>query len=754
MHPSLSRTVLLSLLGAASLAAQTTLPAAADGEPSSSAAVRLDDYAVTADQEKNFSLPLDAAPATGSRLGLANRDLPASVSIVTQEVMEFRGLRTAVEAVEAAVGMTGGTSYGSIPTYSTRGFGSNSVTIMRDGIRQNTASQSSRTVDTFLLDRVEILKGPASLMFGEGAIGGAVNYLSKSPGATPGGEAFASLGAWDSHRFGLGWGGPLNAPHDGRPPTLTFRADYSHNETAGYVDRNAQRYDGFAAALGWQATPVLKLTFNTTLLKDWNESYYGNPVVYDGVVNTTVANAPVEVRVFNSATDRMVNPRVVSAARRTNYNILDNYAKTENTFSRLRAELHLAPDLELRSETYLSTQLLKWRNLESNVWDPVTQLVTRSSFLHIYRDDVLLGQRLDALYQGTVAGRPHRLIVGGFAERNDLIRGGTPAGYATTATSVSLLDPVETSGPGDSNRFQKNNRVVIETLAFYAEDVLDLAPSLKLVTGLRHDAIDLQRDTLVTPTTAAASYSKRYAPWTGRGGLVWSVTKAVNLYASYSRAAEPTTQLVSFTTTSNDFSLQTGRQYEVGLKGSLTRQLDATVAFFDIEKNNLLASTLDTTTGTRINQQIGAQNSRGVEAALAWSPAEGWRLEANAAWTDAWYGSYAENLGTGVIDRTGNTPANIPEWVLGFFASKRFDNGIALYGSVRHVSDRFGNTNNSVVADGYTTVDAGLSYTWRRCTFALRGRNLTDAEYEPVAGTTMRRLADPRSAEFSTRFTF
>lgn len=740
---------LLASLAVPGLRAQTAVTPPDTGP--AGAAIKLDAFEVRSSKEKDFSLPLDSAPATGSRLGLLNRDLPASVSVVTQEVMQLRGLRTAVEAVEAAVGMTGGTQFGSIPSYSTRGFGSNSVTIMRDGIRQNTASQSSRTVDSFLLDRVEILKGPASLLFGEGAIGGAVNYLSKSPHAAPRSELLASVGAWDSYRLGLGWGGALPV---GRKDSVTARLDYSHNETAGYVDRNAQRYDALAAAVGWQVTDALKLTFHTTGLKDWNESYYGTPVVYDGVVNTTVPNAPVEVRPFVSATDRMVNPRIVEAARRTNYNILDNYAKTENTFTRLRAELRLSPDWELRNEAYAATQLLKWRNLESNVWNPATQLVTRSSFLHIYRDDLLTGNRLDAIHKGTLAGRPNRLIVGGFFERNDLTRGGTPAGYATTASSVTLLNPTETTGPGDANRFLKTSHVVIDTLAFYLEDALDLTPHLKLVTGLRHDSIELQRDTLATATAAFATYTKNYSPWTGRAGLVWSVTKDLNLYASYSRAAEPTTQLVSFNASSNDFSLQTGRQYELGAKGSLTKELDFTLALFEIEKNNLLASTLDPVTGTRISQQIGAQNSRGAEAALAWSPGAGWRLEANAAWTDAWYGSYAENLGTGVIDRTGNTPSNVPEWVLGFFASKRFANGLALNGSVRHVGDRFANNNNSVVADGYVTADAGLSYTWRACTFALRGRNLTDEVYEPVAGTTMRRLADPRSVEFSTHLKF
>jgi iron complex outermembrane recepter protein len=714
--------------------------------------VELDALEVSADKESNFSLPLDVSPASGSRLGLTNRDLPVSVSVVTQEVMQLRGLRTAVEAVESAVGMTGGTQYGSIPTYTTRGFGSNSVSILRDGIRQNTASQSSRTVDSFLMDRVEVLKGPAGLMFGEGAIGGAVNYISKSPSANAQGEAFFSAGAWDSYRLGLGWGGPLPI---GRAGAVTARVDYSHNETAGYVDRNAQRYDAVAGAIAWQASDRLQLTFNTTYLEDWNESYYGNPVVYDAVIDTTVAGAQPEARSFNSNTDAMINARVDESTRQTNYNILDNYAETENSLTRLRAELALTPEIEVRNEAYIATQLLKWRNLETNVWNPVTQLVDRRSFLHIYRDDVLTGNRLDFTHRGTIAGRTNRFLIGGFFERNDQTRGGTPAGYATTASSVTLQNPNETYGPGDPNYFQKNSRIVVQTGALYLENALDLTPALKLIIGLRRDEINLQRDTLVTPTTALGTYQKRYAPWTGRGGLVWSVTKDLNLYAGYSRAAEPTTQLVSFSASSNDFALQTGRQFEIGAKGTVVDgKVDFTLALFDIEKNNILSSTLDPDTGLRISQQIGAQNSRGGEFAVAVSPDPTWRVELNAAWTDAWYGSYAQNLGAGVIDRTGATPANIPEWVAGLFVHKRLPGGFAVNTGLRYVSDRFGNLNNSVSAAGYTTLDAGVSYTLGRTSVTLRGRNLTDEVYEPVAGTTMRRLADPRSAELSIRTQF
>lgn len=741
----------LSLRSLTLLSLVPALTAATPAKTGPDDPVQLDKFGVTADKENNFSLPLDAIASSGSRLGLSSRELPASISVITQEMMQLRGLRTAVEAVEAAVGMTGGTQFGSIPNYSTRGFGGNNVSILRDGIRQNTASQSSRTVDSFILDRIEVLKGPDGLMFGEGAIGGAVNYISKSPSPVFRGDAMASLGAWGSYRVGVGVGGPL-----GRSG-VNYRADYSHNQTFAYQERNSQRYDALALSLGWRASERLSFTWFGTFLDDWNESYYGNPTIYDAVVNTTVANAQPEVRTFNATTDRMINPRVDPAARRTNYNILDNYATTENVFNRLRTDLRLAPDLDLRNETYVATQLLKWRNTESNTWNPVARNITRGGLTLIYRDDVLVGNRLDLTVKSPVAGHANRLLIGGVFEHNDQIRGGAPGNVGLTIPAVTLVNP--NVGYGPASRFQKTSRIGVETHAFHAQDVFDVTSNFRAVAGVRFDHISLQRDTLANNTTATptpfATFKKGYRTYTGRVGGVWILSKEINAYASFSRAAEPVTQLVSLTTTSADFSLQKGRQYEAGIKGTFLRgQLDATLAVFDLLKKDLLTSTLDPVTGARISQQIGAQKSQGAEAALAVSPGDGWRLELNGAFTDSKFADFNENLGTSVISRTGKRPSNVPQWVANAFIAKRFANGVALSGGPRYVSDRFGNNNNSVVAEGYVTLDAAATYTWRRWHFTVRGRNLLNEEYESVAGTTMRRLADPRTAEFSTRVAF
>ncbi len=730
--------------------------------PRQEPAVELDRFDVRVEKEHHFSLPLDSVATSASRLGLSSREMPASVSIVTQEMMQLRGLRTAVEAVEAAVGMTGGTQFGSIPTYSTRGFGGNNVSILRDGIRQNSASQSSRTIDSFAIDRIEILKGPEGLMYGEGAIGGAVNYISKAPSESFRGEALASIDGWGSTRVGIGAGGPLAPTLGSRSrargvPALLYRFDYSHNDARGYAAGNAQRYDAAALALTWRISPIFALTWFSTGLADDTASFYGTPVIYDAVLNTTISQAGPEIRVFNATTDRMINPRIDPTTRRTNYNIQDNLATSENTLNRVRADATLSPQLELRLEMYGATQLLRWRNVESGIWNPVTRLVTRGSFAMIYRDDVLLGSRLDVTWKNSLAGRRNRLAFGTSVERNDQIRGGAPGNINTAITSVSLHQPDVGFGP--VARLTKTSRIVVATRAFHVQDSLDLTTTLKAIAGLRYDHIALQRDTLTNsttvPSTPFGTFRKGYRPFTGRLGAVWTVTPQLNVYAAASRAAEPVSQLVSLNSTQADFSLQRGRQYEVGAKGSWLRgRVDATMAVFDLRKEDLLTSTLDPVTGLRLSQQVGAQTSRGAELALAVSPPAGWRIEANGAFTNARFVDFNENLGTSIISRDGNRPANVPRWVGNLFVAKRFSNGTTLSGGPRYVSDRFGNTHNSVIADSYTTLDAAVAWTWRRWHFTVRGRNLLDEIYEPVAGTTMRRLADPRSAEFSTRVAF
>lgn len=691
-------------------------------------------------QRQRSAIVLDAPVDTGSRLGIDARDLPASVSVVSQELIQLRGARTAVEAIESAVGMTGGTSVGSIPNYATRGFAGNDITVMRDGIRQNTTSQSSRPLDSFLFERIEVLKGPASLLYGEGAVGGAVNYVSKLPDDTFKAQANAVVGDWNSYRFGLGLGGPTGL--DG----LAYRVDVSNSQSDGYVDDSGYDYTGASAALRYALSEDTVFTLQSSFFKDSVSSYYGTPLVYDAVIDQ---NGVQSVRRANTATDTLVNARIDGRTRRLNYNNIDNFARADNSFTRFVVDTRLSENWTLRNEAYAATQHLDWRNTESTVWNPATQLVERSSFFLIYRNDLQIGDRLDLRWKGTVAGRPNTLAFGALYDHNDQVRNSGQV-YAASPTPANVPLTGFDRGYGPDVHWERTARILTETAAVYAEDIFEPAARWKIVSGLRYERIDVRRRSYL----GLATYLKSYDPITGRLGVIFEATDAVNLYASYSRAAQPVSQLVSLTASQNDFALQKGIQYELGAKATVGRA-ELTLAVFDIEKQDVLTS--DTINGVRRNSQIGAQVSQGAELAMAFTlPAE-WRIDANAAWTwEAEYQEFFENLGdTDVISRAGNTPPNVPKIVAGLFVVKGWGDWEFTAGA-RHVGERQANNNNGIQLDAYTTFDASVGYRWNSAEVVLRGRNLSDEDYSEWAsgGGLMVKLADPRTAELGLKYSF
>jgi iron complex outermembrane receptor protein len=691
--------------------------------------------------EKERSVKLNDIVFTGSRLGLEVKDLPASVSVVTQERIQLIGARTALEAVEHAVGMIGSTGVGSIPSYATRGFSGNDITVMRDGIRQNTNSQSARPLDSFLFDRIEVLKGPASLLYGEGAIGGAVNYVSKKAPTTYTSDAIVTIGQWDTYRAGLGFGGPTGIEN------VYFRLDASHSESDGYVDRSGFEYNGFAGDVRWQIGELTSLSFSATYLKDSVLSYYGTPLIYDGVIDQ---NGVQSVRRASTATDTLVNARVAPGTRRLNYNNLDNFSRGENGFYRVILNTRFGEEWSLRNETYAATQRLYWRNTESTLWNPSSRLIDRSSFLLIYRNDLQLGNRTDLSWDHKIGGRDNKLVIGALYDNNDQDRN---SGQTVPASPTPVNVPLTGFEPGFGPNvgFQKTINVETTNSALYVEDVFSPTDRWKLIGGLRYDDIDIVRTSFV----GATKFEKSYSPWTGRLGTVFEVTPTANVYASYSRAAQPVSQLVSLVSTQADFSLQKGAQFEVGTKISLWDKADLTFALYDIKKEDLLTS--DVVNGVRTQSQIGAQTSQGAELALSMTPASGWQIDANLAWTwKAEYEDFFENLGTTgneVLSRTGNTTTGIPEWIADLFVVR--DIGIwSLTAGVRYVAERWGNTNNSIKVDGYTTVEASVTANVNPVSITLRGRNLTDELYTTGSSALTPRFEDPRTAELTVKYAF
>lgn len=662
---------------------------------------------VQSDTGPPSQIPL-AAPATGgSYLDIPVRDLPASLFMVGQTLIQQRGARSVEEAVQLAVGMQATTGVGSIPGYSTRGWSGNNVSILRDGVRQNSGSQSSRPVDAFLLERVEILKGPASLLWGEGAIGGAVNLVPKSPFSELALTSLLAYGSYGQYRAGVGVNVPLRR-------NLFARVDVSQSGSDGYVGDSPQKLVAAAASVRWLPTSNVNIKGTGTYTYDDTSAYYATPFI-----------------------DGRFDPRT----RDLNYNMADRLTKSHNRWLQVDSDVLFGGGWIFHNQFFTATHDLDWRNFEGYSYNATTGTVDVASYFLIWRDDLLVGNRGHVRRSFNFGGRTLGIMVGGEVQRNDMERAGNPSpNYVVPVRRLDPFNPEPHFDPGFG--YVRQRDVLIGTNAVFAEGVFDATTRLKIIGGLRWEQIDLA----YTPYPSLITADQTYEPTTGRLGAVFEMSANSNAYVSYSRAVEPTTQLVSLDGSQQRFSLVPGSQLEAGVKGAaFAGRLEGTFAWFTIEKRDMLVTQM--IDGIQTAQQIGQQSSRGIELAVVGQPTRSLTLSGDIAYTDAVFDEFVELVGGVNTDRSGNTPTNVPQVIWNFAPLQRIGR-FDLTATLRHVGKRWGDNANTRRVDGFTTIDAAVGYRFSPdVSIMVRGRNLTDEMYTQSISNTAGRLEPPRSVD-------
>ncbi len=405
------------------------------------------------------TLHLDQPSQVGSRLGVPLKEVPASVEIIDRDTIQRRGNRTVLEAVEGATGMSNITDPGAgTAAFSSRGFtGNNSVLQLYNGTRVYVgAGTFTLPLDTWHLERVEVLKGPASVLYGEGAIGAAVNLVTRSPSRESQElEALASYGSWDTIRLGLGSGGPLATD-------LYHRIDVSRQSAEGFVDRaDYERYT-LASALLWDVSERLSLTLAFDYWKNDNAAYWGTPFINGGI-----------------------DPRT----RKLNYNVLDSKVLFEDYWARLELDWAVADTFTLHNELYAYVADRHWRNLENYAFVPATGRLNRTGFLEILHEQRQVGDRLEALFTHRLFGRGNRFALGFDVNTIDFER---------PTNDFSGSDDVDPFAP-QLGRFLNLSGTVprrestTDQVALFGEDMLDVFDTLKLVAGFRAEHINLSR---------------------------------------------------------------------------------------------------------------------------------------------------------------------------------------------------------------------------------------------------------------------
>ncbi|WP_326534547.1 TonB-dependent receptor [Pseudorhodoferax sp.] len=633
------------------------------------------------EQAERTGAQLRLPAQTASRTGLAIHDTPASVDGVSAEQLRERGDVGVAEAITRTVGLTssaspgnGGLSFGS------RGFvGVNSVGVAEDGLAAGVAAGTiSYPADAWGYERIEVLRGPASLMYGSGTMGATINAVRKQPSRERSVELLLSGGTDSTGRIGLGATGPIGE-------VLSYRVDVYGQRSDGERALDGSRSGKFMGTLRIAPTRDLQIDLVADHSLQKPSRYWGTP---------------------------SLNGRVVQALRGENYNTDESVIRYEEDRLRARLRWRANDTVTVRNELFHFKTDRRWRNIEAYDYDPAAGTVAREDYLEILHDLEQTGNRF-----GVDLALGQHQVAAGWEISKARFRNSSNSPYRG-ASVVSAVNPQHggwISPDATLPRFDTELR----QNAFYAEDAWKLSDRWVLLSGLRRDFYDFSRRELV----AGTPFDKDMGGTSARLGLTYKLDARTSLYAQYSRGHDPVTTLLSLNLANRDFRLSEGRQVEVGVKQQLAGNLgEWTLAVYDIQKNDIV--TRDASRPA-ISIQGGSQSSKGVELGGVLRANAALRFEGNVSYTDAQFDQLLEAGG----DRAGKRPLGVARQTANLWAHWRIGAWQASAGT-RYVGKRFANNANTTEVPAYTLFDAALHWQVNaNTTLSLIGRNLADKFY-------------------------
>lgn len=677
--------------------------------------------------------PLTDLEPTGTRLDLTPIETPASIVEVNSYTMEKRGYFQIEDAVASMPGATSGGSPAAPSQFVARGFVSNQVTLLRDGIYFGAAGMTNRPQNSFNVASVDLLSGPASVLYGQGAVGGVVNVLTKQPvfdKITY--EGVASYGSFNTYNLGLGAGGQINKQ-------LAFRADISDFRSGGYVNNSVSDALNFTTALLWKVGEHLSVKLAADVLKDDLPSYYGTPFVSpsfgtDPLKGVFAIVAPNPINGDNTVLDARM--------RYKNYNVADPQKSSTSYLPSASITWTPIPNLIISNEYYYYHARRSWENAETYTFlgpnngqtdaegNPIPGNVIARDRFHVFHDQNMNGDRLDVRWQHRIFTLPNRLSMG-FENFN--INFSRPNGFpdALFADWVDPLNPVQGSYGNFPGEFPSQlNWTKLTDNAGMLEDALDITHRLKLVTGLRFEELYLNRKNFDSSGNfqSSSSFASTYHPLDYRAGLVYNFASFLTGYGQYSTGADPPGDDIFDVNANQNFKLATSKQGEIGVKSIFPHDKgEVTLAAYYITRNHILSGVPGHPDEV---QDLGSQTAKGIEFSLITSPIHNFAINFNTAYTHSRFGSFRD-LPTGNI-YSDTQPANVPAttanlWLhLNQVAHTPFEVG----GGVRFIGARYADNGNATKFFNYAVLDAYVSYHFsERVTLTARGRNLTNKTY-------------------------
>lgn len=641
-------------------------------------------------------------------------DIPQAVNVVSHEVLEDQNAANLDEALGNISGVTQtNTLGGTQDSVIRRGFGDNrDGSILTNGLK--TALPRSFNAMT---DRVEVLKGPSSTLYGILDPGGMVNVVTKKPEDTFSGEVYGNLSSFGGGTTGVDLTGPIEG------------TDLSYRLIGEYKDVDYWR--NFGETKHWLVSPSLKWTGeDTEITATYMHEDYSVPFDRGTIFDTTTG-------------------RAVNVDRKIRFDEPYNITDGKSDLFQVEIDHELSDNWKLGIDYSYSRNVYSDNQARVMGYNTTTGVVTRRADATNYSTIYNHALRADLTGDVEISGMQHDLLIGASYDYSDTLR--TNMLRCGNSTNFNMYNPVygnlpecTTASASDSDQTEK-----LSTASIYVQDSVHLNDQWIVVGGLRYQYYDLLAGKGRPFKNNTDSFGDALVP---NAGIVYKLTSDVSLYANAAKTFRPQSSIAS---AYGNLKPEEGISYEIGSKFELPAGLTANIALYTSDKENVAYNAIEGS--ATVLKTAGLVRARGIEVDVAGSLTSDLDIIASYAYTDAEV-KEGENAGKRPVNVARHTGSLSLAYDMGEIGPS--GNTLKIGAGIRAVSDRPGINNNSYDLPGYAVVDAFAAYTFaleRPITVQLNLKNIFDRTYytSSIGSTAFgNQIGEPFNATLTARLKF
>jgi len=594
---------------------------------------------------------------TAAKIPAPLRDIPQSIVVVPSQVLLDQRALSLQDALKNVPGVSFASGDGQRDQVSIRGF-----TAIADQFVNGFRDDALYFRDLSNTERVEVIKGPAAVLYGRGSSGGLINRVLKRPDTDitaitlSAGSFDTKRGEWDLGRFD---------PRSG----VGARVTGAWEDDGSFRDQQFVKRFAIAPSLLVGAGSDTTLYLEADYLRDKRLMDLGIPAV---------------------------NGRPVDVPRATYYgaaNARDADATQSRVWSQTAVLTHRISDsLSFRDGfRHYNYQLDRHSTLPSAVNAAAMTVTLQHGRLN--RDEDGWSNQTELTQILRVGGMTHTLLYGVEAARQVK---GAQTFASRVVTTTSLLDPVlPVVNDASFTALSANTRTTFDTLGLYTQDLANLGHGFKALVGLRYDRFRQKTQQLLPGQTDLARTDRKWSP---RAGLVFQPDAAQSYYVSWSRSFQPSAETFALAANNADLAPEQTTNKEIGAKYTLLGgRLNLQAAGFVLRRTGIKGS--DPATPT-VLLPIGTQRTRGIELSGQLDLPSGFQAIAGYAYLDTRITASATPAFLG--KRATLTPKNAAN----LFVTKSFARRFGVGGGVNYVGDRWADPANTTVLPHYVTLDA------------------------------------------------